>query len=264
MVGCTTAINATLNSDLTELPRLPGEDVCLPCERGKVAGQAPGLCWWIWRPVHPYRSWNHSSSGRMSWISWIILDYLESGSSSQHHRGWWWLPHMFTSWIISWFLSQSPISNGDFSAIVLPPSPPSIPPPPGDAQKGWHACLHCMPIGRVPGQHSSRPAKVGGFFLPGQFHLFHYLLFFLVSNSKVIAHGMVRKQSDDPRWAVGVWLCDLEARWHCQDHSGFTPAIDQRLKTIEAEISQKLIISMQWHFTANHNQTLFDPFFMCL
>ena len=250
MVGCTTAINATLNSDLTELPRLPGEDVCLPCERGKVAGQAPGspgLCWWIWRPVDlSILSWNHSSSGssgRMSWISGMILDYL--GLS------WGWIKHdqapntivvdggCHTCLPPGEFpdFSICPISNGDFSAIVLPPNPPIIPPPPGDVQKGWHACLHCMPIGRVPGQHSSRPAKVGGFFLPGQFHLFHYLLFFLVSNSKVIAHGMVRKQSDDPRWAVGVWLCDLEARWHCQDHSGFTPAIDQRLKTIEAEIS---------------------------
>ena len=199
MVGCTAKHQCHDILISPSCQRLPGEDVCLPCERGKVAGQAPGLRWWIWRPVHPCSSWNmlkyHSSSGRMSWISGMIwwIKHDQAPNTIVIDRG----CHTLTWHVdlldkISWFLSQFPSSNGDLSArqpAVLPIFTTYYSPiihrwfPQFFVQKGWHACLHGMPIGRVPGQHSSS-AKVAGFVLPGQFHLFHYPLVNEHSNGK--------------------------------------------------------------------------------
>ena len=171
MVGCTTAINATLNSDLTELPRLPGEDVCLPCERGKVAGQAPGspgLCWWIWRPVDlSILSWNHSSSGssgRMSWISGMILDYLEGGSSMIKLPTPSWLMvfathvYLLENFLISQYV---PFQMVIFQPLFYPQIHLLFPRPPVMCKKdGMRACTAC-PLGECLGSiHPGQPKLV--------------------------------------------------------------------------------------------------------
>ena len=126
----------TRSSDITKLPRLPGEDVCLPCERGKVAGEA--------LECHP------------------------------KHRGWPWLSQMFTCWMMSsddisqYVLVKEPwVSSQPLFKTQIHPC---FPRPSVMCQKdGMRACTPC-PLGECLGSiHPGQPKLVD--WLPGKFHL---------------------------------------------------------------------------------------------
>lgn len=181
MVGCTAKHQCHDILISPSCQRLPGEDVCLPCERGKVAGQAPGLRWWIW---------NHSSSGRMSWISGMIrwIKHDQAPNTIVVDRGCHtWKHDMLTSWRISWFLSQFPSSNGDFKPpascfthfyhLLFTYYSPMIPPVFRAKRMACVLALHAHWASAWAAfiRFIQASQSWWWFVLPGQFHVFHYL-----------------------------------------------------------------------------------------